>query len=281
MTAQKHVLVVVDPTASVHPAIERAAWLARHLPVQHRAIRQRLRRASRRLALAESCRRRRRTQRRARAASAPARAARRAAARSRAHGRSTRAGTTRCTTVSFESPSIRRGHRREGHALPLGAAALDLLEHRLESDSRMCRHALARQAAAAGPAAMLHRSRGPAARARQACGSRQPDTHRPRPSSAPHSAAKCTSSTHSTCRPPLPLSTDSMAMPIALPVDDFTDAMRAEHTEAVAGLCAKRTAVPPERTHVAARQHARAADDVDGSAARRRRVHGRQSRAAA
>jgi len=28
------VLVVVDPTASAHPSIERAAWLARHEPAQ-------------------------------------------------------------------------------------------------------------------------------------------------------------------------------------------------------------------------------------------------------
>lgn len=34
MTAPKRVLVVVDPTASFHPAIERAAWLARHSPAR-------------------------------------------------------------------------------------------------------------------------------------------------------------------------------------------------------------------------------------------------------
>jgi universal stress protein E len=32
---QRHrILVVVDPTASAHPSIERAAWLARHVPAQ-------------------------------------------------------------------------------------------------------------------------------------------------------------------------------------------------------------------------------------------------------
>ena len=30
----KRLLVVVDPTASAHPAIERAAWLARHVPAR-------------------------------------------------------------------------------------------------------------------------------------------------------------------------------------------------------------------------------------------------------
>ena len=47
----------------------------------------------------------------------------------------------------------------------------------------------------------------------------------------------------------LAVSTDSMTMPIALPVNDFADAMRAEHTEAVAGLC-RAHGIPPERTHI-------------------------------
>lgn len=34
MREQKRVLVVVDPTASVHPSIERAAWLARNMPAR-------------------------------------------------------------------------------------------------------------------------------------------------------------------------------------------------------------------------------------------------------
>ena len=45
------------------------------------------------------------------------------------------------------------------------------------------------------------------------------------------------------------MSTDSMTMPIALPITEFTDAMRAEHTEAVERLC-KEHGVPPERTHI-------------------------------
>jgi len=45
------------------------------------------------------------------------------------------------------------------------------------------------------------------------------------------------------------VSTDAMSMPIALPLNELTDAMRAEHAEAVARLC-KRHGVPPERTHV-------------------------------
>jgi universal stress protein E len=32
--SNEHVLVVVDPTAGAHPALERAAWLAQHRPVQ-------------------------------------------------------------------------------------------------------------------------------------------------------------------------------------------------------------------------------------------------------
>jgi universal stress protein E len=45
------------------------------------------------------------------------------------------------------------------------------------------------------------------------------------------------------------VSTDSMAMPIALPVNELADAMRADHTAAVARLC-KTHGVAPERTHV-------------------------------
>jgi universal stress protein E len=45
------------------------------------------------------------------------------------------------------------------------------------------------------------------------------------------------------------MSTDAMSMPIALPINDFVDAMRAEHTEAVERLC-KEHGVASERTHV-------------------------------
>jgi len=45
------------------------------------------------------------------------------------------------------------------------------------------------------------------------------------------------------------VSTDAMSMPIALPLNELADAMRAEHTDAVAHLC-KQHDVPPERTHV-------------------------------
>jgi universal stress protein E len=45
------------------------------------------------------------------------------------------------------------------------------------------------------------------------------------------------------------VSTDAMTMPIALPLNDLADAMRAEHTEAVERLC-KEHGVPPARVHV-------------------------------
>jgi universal stress protein E len=47
----------------------------------------------------------------------------------------------------------------------------------------------------------------------------------------------------------LAVSTDSMAMPIPLPVNELADAMRADHTAAVARLC-KTYGISPERTHV-------------------------------
>ena len=45
------------------------------------------------------------------------------------------------------------------------------------------------------------------------------------------------------------MSTDAMTMPIALPINELADAMRESHTEAVERLC-KQHGVPPERTHV-------------------------------
>jgi universal stress protein E len=47
----------------------------------------------------------------------------------------------------------------------------------------------------------------------------------------------------------LAISAGSMSTPIALPINDLNDAMRAEHTEAVERLC-KKHGVPPERTHI-------------------------------
>ena len=47
----------------------------------------------------------------------------------------------------------------------------------------------------------------------------------------------------------LAVSTDSMAMPIALPVNEFADAIRADHTDAVARLC-KAHGIQSERIHV-------------------------------
>jgi universal stress protein E len=47
----------------------------------------------------------------------------------------------------------------------------------------------------------------------------------------------------------LAVSTDAMTMPIALPINELADAMRAQHTEAVARLC-KEHRVPEDRAHV-------------------------------
>jgi universal stress protein E len=47
----------------------------------------------------------------------------------------------------------------------------------------------------------------------------------------------------------LAVSTDSMTMPIALPMRELADAMRSAHTSAVGELCKKHD-IPPARTHV-------------------------------
>ena len=49
--------------------------------------------------------------------------------------------------------------------------------------------------------------------------------------------------------PALAISADSMAMPVAPPVREVADAMRVEHTDAVNELCS-RYDIPPERIHV-------------------------------
>jgi universal stress protein E len=49
--------------------------------------------------------------------------------------------------------------------------------------------------------------------------------------------------------PAIAMSSDVLSAPIALPINDFIDAMRAEHTEAVERLC-KAHGVPAARTHV-------------------------------
>lgn len=48
---------------------------------------------------------------------------------------------------------------------------------------------------------------------------------------------------------PIAASTDTMSMPVELPLHDLTDAIRTAHADAVAQLC-KQHDVPPERTHV-------------------------------
>jgi universal stress protein E len=45
------------------------------------------------------------------------------------------------------------------------------------------------------------------------------------------------------------ISTDAVSMPIALPINDLAEAMRADHTEAVERLCEEH-GVPPVRTHI-------------------------------
>ena len=45
------------------------------------------------------------------------------------------------------------------------------------------------------------------------------------------------------------VSTDSMTMPIALPINEFADAMRAEHTEAVERLCKAHRVPAGSNTH--------------------------------
>ena len=148
MASRSGLLVVVDPTAGPHPSIERAAWLARKSrPTSSYSSATTPQRLPKR---ARGCGGAPKPRRVARATPASPRAARRAAARRRPRSRaSTRAGITRSTTAS----SARRIDSRsrpgdQGHALPFGAQALDLLEHRLELIRRCAAHSVAGEAAA-------------------------------------------------------------------------------------------------------------------------------------
>ena len=177
MVAEQRVLVVVDPTASFHPAIERAAWLARSAPSVLELF---ICDYASQLADARGSGSAGRSRRRAPALLAQAQGAARATGRTArgqgAQGRRRQSlGLSAARRHRPQGGRLRRRLRRQGHALPLGAEALDLLEYRLEPDPQLPERAAAREAAPAGPEAVHRRRRRSAARARQASRARSQD----------------------------------------------------------------------------------------------------------
>jgi universal stress protein E len=246
MTEHKRILVVVDPTASFHPSIERAAWLARHMP------------ASIELFISDY---------------APQ------VADPRSHGAA--ANDARAAVVE------RHRRRLEQLAQPLrsGRLCVDIdvrLDHPLhDSIVRKAQESAAdfvvkdthyhsalkrsifsntdwnliRNCAAT---LWLVKPRPPGQRP---CfvAAVDPLHERDKPAELDHRIVKTAKALAEALGGELhvfhafdltaaiAISTDAMT-PIALPINELADVMRADHTEAVADLC-KEHGVPPERTH--------------------------------
>jgi universal stress protein E len=249
MIPQKRVLVVVDPTASFHPAIERAAWLARQLPARvelficdydpHLAN--------------------------TRAATAAAMGEARAALLARHKQRLAQLAeplTTSGLSVGIDARwdyPLHDGVVRK--ALELGADLVvkdthyhSVLKRSIFSNTDW---SLIRNC----PAALLLVKPRPPGHKPCFVAAVDPLHERDKPADLDRKILKSAGDLARALggevhvfhafdiAAALAVSTDSMTMPIALPVREFTDAMRAEHTAAVQLLCAE-FGVPPERSHV-------------------------------
>jgi universal stress protein E len=238
MAEPKRVLVVVDPTASAHPSIDRTLWLARHLPVHvelfvsdHADVS-----ADARSAALE------RHRKRLEQLAEPLRAAGHSVELDVRWGLPLHEGILRKSVDSRADLIVKDTHEhsalqrsilsntdwslirgcvatlwlvkpRPPGQRPCFVAAVDPLHERdkpAELDQRILSTALALAIAFGGDVHAFHAFDSSAA---------------------------------------LAMSADSMAMPIALPTDDLSDALRAAHDDAVARLC-RAHGIPAERVHV-------------------------------
>jgi universal stress protein E len=248
VTNQQRVLVVVDPTASFHPAIERAAWLARHAPVRIELFI-----SDYAPQLADS-----------RSHGAAATQAR-AAVLERHRGRleqlaaPLRAGGTAVDVdVRWDYPlhdSIVRKAQDSGADLVVKDTHYhSVLKRSIFSNTDW---SLIRNCAAT---LWLVKPRPPG---QKPCfvAAVDPLHERDKPADLDQ---RILAMGNDLCRTlggelhvfhafdvtaAIALSTDGMTMPIALPINEITDAMRAEHTEVVERLC-KKHGVPAEHTHI-------------------------------
>jgi len=244
----KRLLVVVDPTASAHPAIERAAWLARHVPARielfisdyaaHLAESRSREVASEDARAAVLERHRRRLEQLAE----PLRAAGLDVAVDTRwdyplHDSIVRKSVDAAADVVIKDTHYHTALRRSifsntDWSLIRGCAATLWLVKPRPPGQRPC------FIAAIDP---LHARDKPA------------DLDKVILTTAIELATSLGGEAHAfhafDVSAAMAVSTDSMAMPIALPVNELMDAMRADHTAAVAGLC-KAHGISPERTHV-------------------------------
>jgi universal stress protein E len=241
----KRLLVVVDPTASAHPAIERAAWLARHVPARIELFISDYaahlggapsREAEARAALLE------RHRRRLEQLAEPLRAAALDVAVDTRWDYPLHDGIVRKSVDAAADVVIKDTHyhsalRRsifsntDWSLIRACAATLWLVKPR-PPGQRPC------FIAAVDP---LHERDKPA------------DLDKIILSTAIELATSLGGEVHAfhafDVSAAMAVSTDSMAMPVALPVNELADAMRADHTTAVERLC-KTYGISPQRIHV-------------------------------
>ena len=248
MPQQYRVLAVVDPTASAHPAIERSAWLARHMPARIELVISDSAReiadprshgvaaAEAREAVVERHRKRLET------LAAPLRAE----------------GLTVDVHARWDHPLhdsiVRRAEEIGADVVIKDTHFHSVLNRSIFSNTdwsliRNCAATLwlvkprppGKKPCFVAAVDPLHERDKPAdldrrivATAQSLCGALKGELH-------VFHAFDVTAA--------IAMSTDAMSTPIALPINDFVDAMRAEHTEAVERL-RKEHGVSAERTHV-------------------------------
>jgi universal stress protein E len=249
MAAQQRVLVVVDPTASFHPAIERAAWLARAMP------------SVLELFICDYAPQLANT----RGSNAPALGEARAALLARHKARLEQLAAALAAeglTVTVDS--------RWDYPLHDGIVrkALDFKADVVVKDTHF--HSVLKRSIFSNtdwslirncPSALLLVKPRPPGQKPCFVAAVDPVHERDKPAELDHKILR-TAGTFAKAlggelhvfhafdiAAALAVSTDSMTMPIALPVRELSDAMRAEHTEAVNTLCATH-GIAADRIHV-------------------------------
>jgi universal stress protein E len=249
VTEQQKILVVVDPTASFHPAVERAAWLARATP------------SALELFICDYSSQLADTRGKAADAIAEARSALLARHRARLEqlaGPLAAEGLKVTVDARWDYP-LHDGIVRK--ALDFGATLVvkdthfhSVLKRSIFSNTDW---SLIRNC----PAPLLLVKPRPPGQKPVFVAAVDPVHERDKPAELDHKILRTGGTLASALKgelhvfhafdiaAALAVSTDSMTMPIALPVRELADAMRVEHTDAVNALCAAHS-IPANRIHV-------------------------------
>lgn len=238
MTNFKRVLVVVDPTASAHPAVDRALWLARRMPVHVELFVNDHADVSPEARMAALERHRKRLDELAE----PLREAARTVEVDARWGLPLHESILRKAVDSRSDLIVKDTHAHSAlqrsilsntdwSLIRQAAATLWLVKPRPPGQKPCFVAAVDPLHERDKPAELDHRILDTALALGAACGG---DVHAFHAFDASVAVAA---------------SADSMAMPIALPVDELTDAFRAAHDDAVSRLCGAH-GIPAERVHV-------------------------------